>query len=201
MAWVAWAFYGRENAEARGESVTYERYMDQGTSADPFAIDLSKDEVLRGLYLENERYDGYFRDQNVFGQGITIEDSMSLLVKYHTGPVLNYSLNAYLPREGFQVAFNGSRGRLEYEEAARRGRPALQTRPISDVRLSPRAHCSRGRRRTRWRGPAASAPDLCARCRAGSIAKGRWSPAGRGLGAYRHGRQSLLRDGRSRLRV
>ena len=30
--------------------------------------------------------------------------------------MLNYSLNAYLPREGFQVAFNGSRGRLEYEE-------------------------------------------------------------------------------------
>ena len=41
---------------------------------------------------------------------------MSLLVRYRTGPVLNYSLNAYLPREGFQVAFNGSRGRLEYEE-------------------------------------------------------------------------------------
>ena len=110
------AFYGRENAEARGESVTYDRYIDQDTSADPFAIDLSKDETLKGLYLENERYDGYHRDQNVFGQGITIEDSMSLLVKYRTGPVLNYSLNAYLPREGFQVAFNGSRGRLEYEE-------------------------------------------------------------------------------------
>ena len=110
------AFYGKENAEARGESVTYERYMDQDTSEDPFAIDLSKDEALRGLYLENEGYDGYHRDQNVFGEGITIEDSMSLLVRYRTGPVLNYSLNAYLPREGFQVAFNGSRGRLEYEE-------------------------------------------------------------------------------------
>ena len=110
------AFYGKENAEARGESVTYERYIDQDTSEDPFAIDLSKDEALRDLYLENEGYDGYHRDQNVFGEGITIEDSMSLLVRYRTGPVLNYSLNAYLPREGFQVAFNGSRGRLEYEE-------------------------------------------------------------------------------------
>lgn len=110
------AFYGKGNAEARGQSVAYERYMDQDTSADPFAIDLAGDEVLRGLYLENERYDGYYRDQNVFGEGITIEDSMSLLVRYRTGPVLNYSLNAYLPREGFQVAFNGSRGRLEYEE-------------------------------------------------------------------------------------
>ena len=79
------AFYGKENAEARGEPVTYERYMDQDAASDPFAIDLSKNDQLRGLYLENEKYDGYFRDQNVFGEGVTIEDSMSLLVKYRTG--------------------------------------------------------------------------------------------------------------------
>ena len=118
------AFYGKENAEARGEPVTYERYMDQDAASDPFAIDLSKNDQLRELYLENERYDGYFRDQNVFGEGVTIEDSMSLLVKYRTGVVLNYSLNAYLPREGFRVAFNGSRGRLEYEELHGAGIPA-----------------------------------------------------------------------------
>jgi hypothetical protein len=53
----------------------------------------------------------------VFGEGVSIEDTMSLLVKYRTGVVLNYSLNAYLPREGFSVAFNGTRGRLEYQEA------------------------------------------------------------------------------------
>ena len=38
--------------------------------------------------------------------------------------MLNYSLNAYLPREGFRVAFNGSRGRLEYEELHGAGIPA-----------------------------------------------------------------------------
>ena len=110
------AFYGKKNAEARGESVSYDRYMDQDTASDPFAIDISKREELRGLYLDNERYDGYHRDQNVFGEGITIEDSMSLLVKYRTGVALNYSLNAYLPREGFRVVFNGTRGYLEYRE-------------------------------------------------------------------------------------
>lgn len=109
-------FYGRENAEARGETVAYERYMDQDLSSDPFAIDISGDERLRELYLKNEKYDGYLRDQNVLGDGITIEDSMSLLVRYRTGVVLTYSLNAYLPREGFRVAFNGTKGRLEYEE-------------------------------------------------------------------------------------
>ena len=63
------AFYGKENAEARGEPVTYERYMDQDAASDPFAIDLSENDQLRELYLENEKYDGYFRDQNVFGEG------------------------------------------------------------------------------------------------------------------------------------
>jgi hypothetical protein len=90
--------------------------MDQDLSSDPFAIDISGDERLRELYLKNEKYDGYVRDQNVLGDGITIEDSMSLLVRYRTGAVLAYSLNAYLPREGFRIAFNGTKGRLEYEE-------------------------------------------------------------------------------------
>ena len=111
------AVYGRENAATRGVSVPYDRYTGHDTSSDPFALDLSGDERTRALYLEAEKYDGYRRDQNVFGDGVSIEDTMSLLVKYRTGVVLNYSLNAYLPREGFSVAFNGTRGRLEYQEA------------------------------------------------------------------------------------
>ena len=110
------AFYGRENAERRGVDVAYDRYTGHDTSSDPFAIDLAAAERTRALYLEAEGHDGYRRDQNVFGDGVSIEDTMSLLVKYRTGVVLNYSLNAYMPREGFSVAFNGTRGRLEYQE-------------------------------------------------------------------------------------
>ena len=111
------AFYGRENAERRGVSVPYDRYTGQDTGDDPFAIDLSAADRTRALYLDAEKHDGYRRDQNVFGDGVSIEDTMSLLVRYRTGVVLNYSLNAYMPREGFSVAFNGTRGRLEYQEA------------------------------------------------------------------------------------
>ncbi len=110
------AFYGRENAQSRGETVAYDRYTGHETSADPFAIDILQNRKLKAMYFDNEKYDGYLRDRNVFGDGITIEDSMSLVVKYRTGVVLTYSLNAYLPREGFRVAFNGTRGRVEYEE-------------------------------------------------------------------------------------
>ena len=111
------AFYGRENAERRGEAVKYQRYHGSETGDDPFAIDLTASEKTRGLYLDAEEHDGYVRDRNVFGDNITIEDTMSVLVRYRTGVVLNYSLNAYLPREGFQVAFNGTKGRMEYREA------------------------------------------------------------------------------------
>ena len=111
------AFYGRQNAERRGVVASYDRYTGHDTEDDPFAIDLSTTERTREMYLNAEQHDGYRRDQNVFGDGVSIEDTMSLLVEYRTGVVLNYSLNAYMPREGFTVAFNGTRGRLEYQEA------------------------------------------------------------------------------------
>ena len=110
------AFYGKENAKRRGIEVDYDRYLGIDTKEDPFALDLSADSGLRTLYLDTEKHDGYWRDRNVFGQGITIEDTMSVLVKYRTGVILNYSLNAYLPREGCRVSFNGTKGRIEYEE-------------------------------------------------------------------------------------
>jgi predicted dehydrogenase len=111
------AFYGRENAQKRGIEVKYDRYTGNDTANDPFAFKLDTDERTKALYLEPEKYDGYKRDRNVFGDNITIEDTMSVLVKYRTGAVLNYSLNAYLPREGFHIAFNGTKGRIEYTEA------------------------------------------------------------------------------------
>ncbi|MCC6579393.1 MAG: Gfo/Idh/MocA family oxidoreductase [Phycisphaeraceae bacterium] len=111
------AFYGKENGAKRGEHVNYSRYTGSDTGNDPFALKLDSDEGLRKLYLDCEKYDGYIRDRNVFGEPISIEDTMSVLVKYRTGVVLNYSLNAYLPREGFYCVFNGTKGRLEITEA------------------------------------------------------------------------------------
>jgi len=68
-----------------------------------------------GFYIPNEHHDGYHRDQCVFGTGIDIEDTMSVMVRYNTGALLTYSLNAFSPHEGYRVAFSGTGGRLEHD--------------------------------------------------------------------------------------
>ena len=80
---------------------------------DPFALDLEKSEQLKGLYADAEHEDGYYRDQSVFGDGISIEDTLGVMVRYKNKAILTYSLNCYMPWEGFQVSMNGSKGRIE----------------------------------------------------------------------------------------
>jgi hypothetical protein len=52
---------------------------------------------MEGLYLNAEKEDGYIRDQSVFGHNISIEDTMSVMVKYNNKAVMTYSLNAFCP--------------------------------------------------------------------------------------------------------
>jgi predicted dehydrogenase len=109
-------FYGRENAEERGVTGFYERAHGRPAAEhDPFALRLETDDALRRMYLEAEGEDGYLRDQSVFGDGISIEDDMGVLVRYRNRALLSYHLHAYAPWEGFRVAFNGTKGRLEYD--------------------------------------------------------------------------------------
>jgi len=109
-------FYGKENAERRGVTDFYSRARGSAVAAkDPYALKVSdKDERLRGLYYDAEKEDGYFRDQSVFGDGISIEDTMGVMVRYRNKAVMTYSLNAHCPWEGYRACFNGTRGRLEF---------------------------------------------------------------------------------------
>ena len=107
-------FYGQENAAARGEHYPYARYTDVAEARnDPFALDLRSKAVFEGLYLNAEAETGYLRDRNVFGEAITIEDTMNVSVRYQNGALLSYHLVAYSPWEGLQVAVTGTKGRLE----------------------------------------------------------------------------------------
>lgn len=79
-----------------------------------FYLDLEADPALKALYVDNEHYDGYYRDQCVWRGAIDIEDTMNVIVGYDSGATLSYSLNACNAWEGYQIAFNGTRGRLEH---------------------------------------------------------------------------------------
>lgn len=109
-------FYGRENAEARGEPRAYTRSTGSATAVgDPFAMDLTADPGIKRIYYDCEAADGYLRDQNVFGDGISIEDDIGVMVRYRNRAVMTYHLVAFAPWEGYRVAFNGTKGRLELD--------------------------------------------------------------------------------------
>ncbi len=109
-------FYGRQNAEARGEHYPYARYTGVPEAAnDPFALFLDQKDAFRGLYLAAEAETGYIRDRNVFGEPISIEDTMAVTARYRNGAILSYCLIAYSPWEGLRIAVTGDRGRVEME--------------------------------------------------------------------------------------
>ncbi|MEU7828188.1 MULTISPECIES: Gfo/Idh/MocA family oxidoreductase [unclassified Nonomuraea] len=114
-------FYGqalpRGPRPARGQGAP-------GLGTDPFILDISTDERLKRLYLDAEHEDGYIRDQDVFGPGVTIDDNMSVLVRYANRAMLTYSLTAHAPYEGYRVVFNGTEGRIELDVLERPWTPA-----------------------------------------------------------------------------
>ena len=90
-----------------------------------FYWDMSQDKRLMELYADNEKHDGYLRDGCVWRNEIDIWDKMSAQIKYANGVIVNYSLTTYSPYEGWQIAFNGMKGRLETWEDI----PYLQKTP------------------------------------------------------------------------
>ena len=65
------------------------------------------------LYIDCEKYDGYLRDGCVFKNDINIFDKMAATIQYANGVHVSYSLTAYSPYEGYRIAFNGTKGRID----------------------------------------------------------------------------------------
>lgn len=108
-------YYTPEQAVERGLGDHAERCTDCTlTGTCPFYLDLDSGAQMRALYRENEHIDGYYRDRCVFSKEIDIWDTMSLSVRYRKGAILNYMLHAYSPTEGYSIAFNGTKGRIEH---------------------------------------------------------------------------------------
>lgn len=78
-----------------------------------FYWDINTDPFLKELYADQEKYDGYLRDNCLFREEIDIYDKMSAQIKYSNKVQLNYSLTTYSPIEGWRATFNGTGGRME----------------------------------------------------------------------------------------
>jgi len=88
-----------------------------------FYYDLTTSERRMKLYAACEDVDQYHRDGCVFREDIDIYDNMSAIVKYSNAAIMSYSLNAFMPIEGYRVAFNGEKGRLEVRDYERQPFP------------------------------------------------------------------------------
>jgi predicted dehydrogenase len=77
-----------------------------------FHFDITKDPRLVQLYVGPEAVDGYHRDGCVFRNDVDIYDSMTAIVGYSNGVVMNYSLNAFMPYEGYSLLFVCEKGTL-----------------------------------------------------------------------------------------
>lgn len=108
-------FYTPANADAMGLAQRSERCLDCVEAAVcPFHLDLPGEGLLAAMYQKHEHHDGYFRDRCVFSEDIDIDDTMNVLVDYASGARMSYSLNAFMPREGYSISFNGKEGRLDH---------------------------------------------------------------------------------------
>lgn len=103
--------YGR-NGPFRGERC---RTCPHASHCD-FFLDISKDPWLEMLYEDPSREDGYVRDACVFREDIDIPDTMNASILFENGVQASYSLNASMPIEGYHLAFNGTRGRIEIRQ-------------------------------------------------------------------------------------
>jgi predicted dehydrogenase len=85
----------------------------------PYYWDINKSPNLVELYNKCESADGYTRDGCVFKDDVDIFDTMNAVVRYSTGVNMSYSVNTFMPVEGYHLAFNGTKGRLEIRDYER----------------------------------------------------------------------------------
>ena len=77
-----------------------------------------KDDHLGTVRMLNGKplYSEYRPDACIFDSDINIEDTYVCTVRYDQGALLSYSVNFSVPYEGYRLAINGTKGRIETME-------------------------------------------------------------------------------------
>lgn len=75
-----------------------------------------EDDHLSLMSGRTNKYTGYSPDSCIFDSEINIEDTYVATVKYDKGAFLSYSVGFSVPFEGYQLAINGTKGRIESRE-------------------------------------------------------------------------------------
>jgi predicted dehydrogenase len=83
------------------------------------------DDHLTEFESEKKLFTSYRPDMCIFDSAINIHDTIIANVKYRNGVLLNYSANFSTPYEGYRLAINGTRGRLESMEYGGMGGMAM----------------------------------------------------------------------------
>jgi predicted dehydrogenase len=92
-----------------------------------------KDDHLKQTESTKKVYTNYRPDSCIFDSEISIEDTYVATVKYNKGSLLSYSINFSAPYEGYRLAINGTKGRietLEYHEPSRISFPIPELQTI-----------------------------------------------------------------------
>jgi predicted dehydrogenase len=84
-----------------------------------YYFDVKADPFLDALYEAPSELDGYVRDACVFREDIDIPDTMTATIRYTNDVTVSYSLNTFMPIEGYHLAFNGTKGRIETRQFER----------------------------------------------------------------------------------
>ncbi|QHZ48114.1 MULTISPECIES: Gfo/Idh/MocA family protein [Bacillus] len=92
------------------------RYYMRWKDGDP------EDDHIKADDNQHLLYSGYRPDACIFDEEIDIEDTYAAVLKYDGGAILNYSLLFSAPYEGYRLAINGTKGRLETKEYHAPGR-------------------------------------------------------------------------------
>lgn len=74
------------------------------------------DDHVKPSFNMGTKYTDYRQDACIFDKEINIEDTYVATVKYDKGALLSYSINFSTPYEGYRLAINGTKGRIETTE-------------------------------------------------------------------------------------